>query len=231
MYDFNFRGRDSFKDFGICVAKRPPITSPQRNIEYIEIPGRNGALKVDDETYKDIVIPVECWFKSKDIPGKTEEIKQWLDGGEGPLIFSNQPDRFYIAHVSDQFDIAQEMKRFGQFQLNFRCRPFKYAVDNHPITLASPGALISPGNQPSEPIIQVNGSGNITLTINSISVLLSNVSGHVTIDSILKDAYKDTTLKNNDMTGDFPMLRPGENTISWTGTVTTLEITPNWRWL
>lgn len=231
MYDFNFRGKDSFKDFGITVAKRPPIIKPQRTVEYIEVPGRDGALIVDDGTYKDNVIPIECGFKSRDIPIGADEIKQWLNGGEGKLIFSNQPDRCYLAHVSDQFDISQEMKRFGQFQVNFRCRPFSYAVDNNPITMAVPGAVINPGNHSSEPIIQVNGSGNITLTINGTDILLRNVAGHATIDSVLKDAYKDTALKNNDMTGDFPVLVPGENTISWTGAVASLEIIPNWRWL
>ena len=36
---------------------------------------------------------------------------------------------------------------------------------------------------------------------------------------------------NNRMSGDFPTLSPGNSTISWTGNVTYLTVTPNWRYL
>lgn len=34
---------------------------------------------------------------------------------------------------------------------------------------------------------------------------------------------------NSAMSGDFPVLLPGQNAISWTGNVTKVEIQPNWR--
>lgn len=67
------------------------------------------------------------------------------------------------------------------------------------------------------------------MTINSKVINLTNIVGYVVINSDLQDAYKDSTLYNNYMVGDFPMLIPQNNTISWTGTVTKIEITPNWR--
>lgn len=36
---------------------------------------------------------------------------------------------------------------------------------------------------------------------------------------------------NSAMSGDFPVLLPGTNAISWTGSVTKIEIRPNWRYL
>jgi len=33
------------------------------------------------------------------------------------------------------------------------------------------------------------------------------------------------------MNGNFPELVPGINTISWTGTVTQIQIIPNWRYI
>jgi len=62
-------------------------------------------------------------------------------------------------------------------------------------------------------------------------VNLTNVSEYVTINSDLMDCYKDTLLKNNDMNGEFPVLIVGNNTISWTGIVTKVEITPNFRYI
>lgn len=47
----------------------------------------------------------------------------------------------------------------------------------------------------------------------------------------LKEAYKGNTLMNDHMSGDFPVLKPGLNAISWTGTVTQVTVKPNWRYL
>ncbi|MHB1652336.1 MAG: distal tail protein Dit [Desulfitobacteriaceae bacterium] len=233
MFSFNFLGKDSYADFGIVIEKRPIIPKAQRNIQYIEVPGKSGSLKVDDTTYKDIVIPVQCSFKDDNVADKADAVKAWLDSGEGSLILSNQPDKYYIAHVSDQVDISQEFKVFGKFLVNFRCQPFKYNLPNDVITLTEFGTVINIGTINSEPIIVVTGSGNITLTINEVDILLTAVDGHITIDSVLKDAYKDTILQNSMMLGDFPVLQPGDNGILWSGTgvVTKVEITPNWRWL
>ncbi len=39
--------------------------------------------------------------------------------------------------------------------------------------------------------------------------------------------YQSTTLMNY----EFPVLKPGPNAISWTGTVTKVVVRPNWRYL
>ncbi|MDR3665304.1 MAG: phage tail family protein [Ignavibacteriaceae bacterium] len=232
MYSFNFMGSDSFINYGIVIEKRPIIPKPQRNIQYIDVPGRSGSLKVDDATYKDIIIPIQCSFNGGTaVADQADLIKTWLDSGEGSLILSNQLDKYYTAHVSDQVDISQEFRVFGKFLVNFRCKPFKYAVVNTPIFPANAGTINNPGSVKSDPVIVIIGSGNITLTINGITISLTGISGSITIDSAIKDAYQGTTLQNNLMTGDFPILVPGNNTISWTGSVSSVQITPNWRWL
>ena len=72
--------------------------------------------------------------------------------------------------------------------------------------------------------------------VGSTIVELSSVDGSITIDSVLKEAYKEdalgtSTLQNEKMAGEFPVFRPGENAVRWTGNVNLLQITPNWRYL
>ncbi len=62
-------------------------------------------------------------------------------------------------------------------------------------------------------------------------VELENISGNIVLDSDLKEAYVDGTLMNDRMTGDFPVLKPGANVISWMGDVTRVIIRPHWRYL
>ena len=44
-------------------------------------------------------------------------------------------------------------------------------------------------------------------------------------------AYKGATLMSDHMSGDFPVLKPGQNAVSWSGNVTRVIVRPNWRYL
>ena len=118
------------------------------------------------------------------------------------------------------------------FAVNFRCYPFFYAENVSDITITTSGTTVTnPGSVYSEPVITVTGSGDITLMVGTTIVELTDVSGSIIIDSVLQEAYKGTTLMNDHMSGDFPVLKPGLNGISWMGTISQVVLRPNWRYL
>ena len=43
--------------------------------------------------------------------------------------------------------------------------------------------------------------------------------------------HKGDLSMNSCMSGEFPVLKPGANAISWSGNVTKVEVQPNWRFL
>ena len=67
--------------------------------------------------------------------------------------------------------------------------------------------------------------------IGTTIVELTDVSQNIVINSALKEAYKGNALMNEHMSGDFPVLKPGQNVISWSGDVTNVVVQPNWRYL
>ena len=83
----------------------------------------------------------------------------------------------------------------------------------------------------AEPVITVYGSGSITLMVGMTVIELEGISGSITLNSVLQEAYSGTAGMNNAMSGEFPVLLPGANAISWTGNVTSLKVIPNWRFL
>lgn len=222
---FIFKGIDSTPL--LIIKKLPPIIKAEANIKQIIIPGRNGFLTEDDGTYQGITKSVECTISDL---SQIDYICSWLNGG-GDVVFSNQPDKIYKATIINQIEFKRVVATFHSLLIQFECQPHSYDINNNLITLTSSTTIFNFGSASSKPVIKVNGTGTIDLTINSNVIHLTNVVGYVTIDTDLMDAYKDTVLKNNDMSGDFPELVPGENTISWTGTVTSIEIIPNWRYL
>lgn len=235
MLSFTFNGKDSYTDYGILMETRPHITSSKRRVFYTDVPGRSSSLRRDEETYEDITVSVECSLKLESYQ-RIDDIKAWLLGaGESDLVFSFQNDRKYIAQVVNSVDFSLVMKMFTKFVILFNCQPFKYGVDNVPIIITSDTTLMNPGTVSSLPIIKVNSLGAGSVTVNGNSVFLSNIVDTAILNSEIQETYKDTGTelinKNATKTGGFPVLTPGINTISFAGGITSIEITPNWRWL
>jgi len=213
-------------DMGILLNELPPIIKAQRDMNKIVIPGRDGFLTEDFATYGSIIKTCKCTIL--DI-ADVDEVLSWLEGS-GEVIFSNQDDRKYQASIINQIPFEKIIDQWHKFVVVFDCQPFALMVDNQNITLTASGTIYNRGTYKSKPIIKIYGTGAITLTINGTSIYLTDVVDYITIDSVIMDCYKGTALKNSDMTGDFPELTTGTNTISWTGTVTSVVITPNWRY-
>jgi len=210
------------------IKKLPSIFKAEKDIEKIEVEGRDGFLTIDKGAYKGIIKSCECQIKHlEDI----DFICSWLDGN-GEVVFSNEPDKMYKATIINQIEVEQlvQGQTYHTFTVLFESQPHKYSLDNNVVTLTSVGTLYNVGSTISKPVIKVFGTGSITLTINGLNVYLTNVSEYVTLDSNLEDAFKDSVYKNTDMQGEFPVFEVGQNTISWSGSITKLEIQPNWRW-
>lgn len=93
------------------------------------------------------------------------------------------------------------------------------------------------GNFISKPTMTIFGSGNIGVYLNGIQLfqIALGDTEYITIDCAAMEAYKDTleTLQNRLVTGDYSnfVLNPGDNTISFSGSVTKFEISNYSRWL
>ena len=63
---------------------------------------------------------------------------------------------------------------------------------------------------------------------------LTGMSGKVTIDCDAKTVFQGSEQAGGMVTlndAAWPVLSVGETLISWTGNVTNVTVTPNWRWL
>ncbi len=91
------------------------------------------------------------------------------------------------------------------------------------------------GNYLSRPAITITGSGNIDLYLNNIQIFEISLGNDatITIDGTTMEAYNGSTLLNRYVTGNYDNLKlnVGNNTISWSGTITEVKISNYSRWL
>lgn len=91
------------------------------------------------------------------------------------------------------------------------------------------------GNIYSKPSITITGSGIIDLYLNNIQIFEINLTNYpsITIDATQMEAYNENVLLNRYVTGNYDnfKLNVGNNTISWSGTITQIEINNYSRWI
>ena len=219
-------------EYGIRVSEQPPLTLPAERVTFTDVPGRSGSLTTleGEDVYEDMVLTAQCFIQSG---ARVSEIAAWLRGG-GTVTFANRPGGFYHARVVNQIPFEKILRGNPHlaFAVNFRCKPFWYQKDVAPITLTQSGSFVTnPSSVLAEPVITVYGTGAITLIVGMTITEMESVSGSVTLDTPLMEAYSEATSMNSAMSGDFPVLLPGQNAVSWTGNVTKVVVEPNWRWL
>lgn len=219
-------------EYGIHVAEQPPLTIPAERVTYTNVPGRSGSLTTleGDDVYDDMTLTATCFISD---PTRIPQIAAWLKGS-GTVAFANRQGGFYYARVTNQIPFEKILRGnpHRAFAINFRCKPFWYMESVEPITLTQSSTFISnPGSVYAEPVVTINGSGDITLMIGMSITELSGVTSGITLDTPLMETYSGSTPMNSCMSGDFPVLQPGTNAISWTGNVTSIVIQPNWRYL
>ena len=213
---------------GIMVNQIIVPPSSVEEYEMIKIPGRPEPLRSNLKTRPPIQIEVEATIVEDNVLRQIYSTFQ----GTGKLIRSTEPDKYYnaSAQVITPENIARYMHKIT---LGFECMPFAYAVSNDPVELEISGSATTidvGGGYYCQPIYQITGSGDITLSVNGASLLtLYNVDGYVTVDTALMMCHKNGLHVKS--SGKLPFLSPGTNMLSWSSNVTKMEVTKNERWL
>ena len=214
-------------EYGVHVLEQPVLTLPNERATFVDVPGRSGSLTVleGESVYDDLVLTAQCIVENTE---RYEEIAAFLKGS-GRVTFANRPEGYYEARIVNQIPFEKILRGnpHRSFAMNFSCKPFWYAESVPTITVTKSGTFVTnPGNIYAEPKITVVGSGSITLMVALTIVELEGIAGNITLNSALQEAYSGTTSMNSAMSGEFPILYPGANAISWTGNVSKVVIEP-----
>lgn len=225
----------SSEDFNIKIKTINNLSSPQRSIEKILVPGRNGELILDNGNFENFILTIECYLNclSEDKNVISKEIKRWLqsDFSYKKLILSDDLEFYYEAYCDTKLDFEYVSSNFESFLISFSCKPYKKEINENVITITE-SINIYNDYMPSNPLIKVVGSGDVTISINNQELILKGLEDEIEVDCEFMNAYKkineDIVLLNNKMYSDFPILEAGENQISFEGNVSKIEITPRW---
>ena len=225
-------GVNSNTKTGLAIKELPPISKPAIRTNTETIDGRDGDLvtRLGYSAY-DKAMEIGL-FGTYDIDSINTFFNQ-----SGTITFSNETDKYYRFEILNQIDYNQLIK-FRTATVVFHCQHFKYEVGETAITLSSGNNTVkNKGNIYSKPIITINGSGTVSISLNGNQIFSIDMSDNskIVIDTENLEAYDpdSNVLLNRIVTGDYDdfKLESGNNTINLSGTITSASISNYSRWL
>lgn len=226
-----WKGKDSRDISGLVICELPPISKPNMRVIETTIDGVDGSI-IEEVGYDPYDRPLIIGLtQNADI----DEVIAYFTGS-GDVVFSNEEDKYYKATIIGQIDYAR-LGRFKTATVTFRVQPFKYEYWEDTESISPTGnemIVINNGNYKSRPIIEFEGEGVVEFSVNDNTLFrytFPEGESAVVIDSQKQDAYLGAVLKNRNMSGEFPVLEIGSNTITWDGVITKLSISSKSRWL
>jgi phage-related protein len=232
LRSYIFYNNQNSNDLDLIIEKTPDIPSSSIKYATIDIDGGETLTKIagfNDITFK---IDFAYFATPEEYLMKKATIDSWLLSEVNKnLIYSL--DEFVIYKVKQvQIDATTTTSRIVRhFSVTFTCTGLKYMASGlEPIEVLTSGIELNNfGSYEAKSLLKIYASGNISISIGSNTFSINNVSSYVSVDSEIKECYKDSTNKGKDMTGDWPILPIGSSEITWTGSISKIEITPRWR--
>lgn len=236
---FIFDGVSS-EDVKSLIQARPVIEAPLRKVEWKSPYGVDGDIPFDEGAYNNTNLELFMITDGQNAIEDRQALYNLIDtrGKYKELIPYFDPDKIYRVMLNDkvQFESPYHFREKQSLSAKFTVKPYKYLVDNDPVIFNSAGGILNnPTNYVSQPIIKITGTGPVVLTVNGEEFSITQVPNDIIINSERYIAYQDDGAGNltnrNDKISfrDYPVLQPGSNIVSVTGTVSEIYIEPRWR--
>ena len=219
---FIWNGMDC-RDMGIKLSGPVPIVRPEERVQQVEIPGRSGDLTEleGEEIYNPYIQTATIMVQGG---YRVREIYNWLKGA-GYVTFHGEPDRKQAARIIGAITLNKHSRNLDWWvgEVQFYCQPLKQILHESTVTITSSGSTVmNSGDVESRPKITAKASGtSMSITTNGKTLTISGLTSgsEYIIDSEIMEVSNAarTALLTKDSLGDFPMLKPGSNTITGSG--------------
>lgn len=238
-------------DYGIYITGEGVYNAPTRDVELITVAGRNGDFALDKGRFNNISIVYKAGSFAKTQTEFAEKISDFRNAILSKVGYKRLEDDYH----TDEYRMAVYMNGLelepvhyseaGEFELTFNCKPQRFLKSGETeISVDSGDELTNPTLFESQPILLVDGYGDIDIDGQSISIESSPI-GNVDIASTWNSPQGQSATYTPNLsalnTGDsffvnvpsFKIWLYGgsiarDNSLSATSSVSYWEVLPSW---
>lgn len=171
----------SSQTYGFYIDGQATFDAPARRGETVTVPGRNGTLFLDENTFENIEVEYTVFFDGKNEGRFHDRLAQFraaLMSKRGYLRLTDtyHPEEFRLARYKADFKVDPIMyNRAGSFKLVFDCKPQRYLkVGEMPSTFTDSYEFYAYMRNPtpfaSGPLLMIYGYGDLLINDHVISV-------------------------------------------------------------
>ena len=174
-------------DYGIYITGEAVYNAPNRAVSMVTVPGRNGALALDQGRWENIEVtyPAGCFADSEgDFRDAISAFRNAVVSqiGYQRLTDTYNPNEYRMGVYLSGLDVKPtNINKAGEFDITFNCKPQRWLTNGETeITVDSGDTVTNPTQYGSSPLLAIEGYGSIDIGGQIITVDNSPL-GNVTL--------------------------------------------------
>lgn len=217
-------------EFNIFLAERPVIPAAEMEYETISVPGRDGSL-TRELGYKSKPFSLRFnYLHKEDVKQTFRSIVNWLTGKQ-TVRFS---DDLTVNRVITKLvvkDARNDIKEYADFIVELETEPFWYENTGvQTITSTSVVTINNPSVIETGVVMTVYGTGTCRVRVNDNQMVFTDVQDFIIVDGLRGLAHRYGASQDNNMSGQYPIFKSGNNEIQISGATEKVEIEKRWSW-
>lgn len=170
-----FDGRSS-SEFNVYITGEGVFNAPERAVEMISIPGRNGAFALDYGRFENIEVTYNCGIagdNDADFASAISDFRNWLCSRNGYVRLTDDYNagEYRMAIYKSGLEVTAENLKAGEFPVVFECKPQRFLTSGESkISVTSGDTITNPTLFNSRPMLEVTGYGDVNIGSDTIEI-------------------------------------------------------------
>lgn len=186
----------SSRTYGVYITGEAVYNAPERDVEMITIPGRNGSFALDNGRFQNIEVsyPAGIFADTEaDFRQAISDFRNFLCSRNGYVRLQDEynPDEYRMAVYKSGLEVDPAMMKAGEFTITFDCKPQRWLTSGETKqTIANSGnTLTNPTLFESGPLLEVGNYGYGNIQFNGYNIHIdSGALGDITLASDVKSS-------------------------------------------
>lgn len=178
-----FDGEDS-RNYGVYITGAGVYNAPERAVEMISIPGRNGSFALDGGRFENVEIEYPAGIfadNETEFAAAVSDFRNVLCSKRGYCRLTDEynPGEYRMAVYKSGLEVDPAQLRAGEFKIKFIAKPQRWLTSGEtPVAVSSGDTVNNPTLFPAPPLIAAEGYGEINIggaTLKIINDAIGNV--------------------------------------------------------
>lgn len=199
---FTFDGESS-RNYGVYITGEAVYNAPERDIEMVSIPGRNGSYALDRGRFQNIEVtyPAGIYADTEsDFADAISDLRNMLCSRTGycRLVDEYNPNEYRLAIYKGGLEVTPTACKAGEFEITFECMPQRFLTSGETKqTITSGDTITNPTLFDAEPMLEVYGYGTINIGSKTVT-LYDQPVGDIVVAEQAKNSFSTSTVEIDD---------------------------------